>query len=79
MKNSIDLLASLDADFVNCFYSIGINPTLRLQGKFDKYAAMLSVYTFPVQLTRTDDTGTQYFDVVLIINGVQIEIVLTHG
>jgi hypothetical protein len=79
MKNSIDLLASLDQDFVNCFYSIGINPTLRLQGKFDKYAEMLSVYTFPVQLKRTDYEGTQYFEGVLTINGVEIIIVLTHG
>jgi hypothetical protein len=79
MKNSIDLLASLDQDFVNCFYSISINHALHLQGKFVRYAEMLNVYTFPVQLTRTDATGTQYFQGVLIINGVQIEIVLTHG
>lgn len=79
MKNSIDLLASLDADFVNCFYSINVNDEIRLQGRFDNYAAMLAVYTFAVQLKRTDDTGTQYFKGVLEINGVQIQITLTHG
>jgi hypothetical protein len=78
MKNSIELLASLDQDFVNCFYCITINHELCLQGKFERYVEMLSVYTFPVQLKRTD-LGTQYFEGVLIINGVQIVIVLTHG
>ena len=79
MKNSIDLLASLDAQFLNCFYSVNVSREIRLQGRFDNYAAMLAVYTFAVQLKRTDDTGTQYFEGVLEINGVQIEIVLTHG
>jgi hypothetical protein len=78
MKNSIELLASLDQDFVNSFYCISINHEICLQGKFERYAEMLSVYTFSVQLKRTD-LGTQYFEGVLIINGVQIVIVLTHG
>ena len=80
MKNSIDHLASLDQDFINSFYSVHVQCNeIRLQGKFDKYAEMLSVYTFPVELKRTDDDGTRYFEGVLIINGVQIKIVLTHG
>lgn len=82
MKNLIELLASLDQDFVNCFYSIiiidSVDSEIRLQGKFEKYAEMLSVYTFPVQLTETD-LGTQYFEGVLTINGVEIIIILTHG
>lgn len=78
MKNLIDLLASLDADFVNCFYCVNITRQICLQGRFDKYSTMLNFYTFAVQLKRTDDTGTQYFEGVLTINGVQIEIVLTN-
>jgi len=79
MKNFIDLLASLDQDFVNCFYSVNVQISeIRLQGTFDKFAEMSSIYTFPVQHKRTIDNGTQFFEGTLKINGVNIEIVLTH-
>ena len=79
MKNSIDLLASLHADFLNCFYSVNVNREITLQGRLYNYRTLLNFYTFAVQLKRTDDDGTKYFEGVLQINGVQIEIVLTHG
>ena len=79
MKNCIDLLASLNQDFVNCFYSVNVQLSeIRLQGRFDKVAEMSSIYTFSVQYKRTIDNGTQFFEGTFKINGVTIEIVLTH-
>jgi len=78
LSDHIQLLALLNATFLNCFYNITVTRlSLRLQGSFYEYPTIRTCYDIPVKFTRTDDGGTHYFEGNLIIEGMTLEIVLT--
>lgn len=79
MNEAVQLLASLDATFLNCFYCISVNNAdVRLQGHFKQLPIMLTYYDIHVQFKRIGNDGTYFYEGKFMNKGVTLEIVLTN-
>lgn len=79
MSEAVELLASLDATFLNCFYCISVtNADVRLQGHFKQLPIMLTYYDILVQFKRIGNDGTYFYEGKSINSLLPFEIVLTN-